>query len=130
MYDMSLEGMAQYDTAQEAAPIRDTIVTRLLGLARHLASAETEVHRARLDLDRAQQALWAARDRLLADPESPINGKNAEIREAQLRERTAAEREDLGVADAASQEACLRLRVLQHELTVLGHVATLLGAPR
>lgn len=82
-------------------PARGAVAAQLAAALAELLAAEEDVMRATLSLLEARRHLLQAEDRvLLADP--PIlDGKNAEVRAAQLRAATTFERDDV---DAAERE--------------------------
>lgn len=103
---------------------KQDIVSRLLGLPGEIAAAEDAVLGANGFLVQAKEALQRKEDSLLLGNE--IDGKNAEIRAAQMRAFTELEREDLSEAELQLKNATTRLGRLRDEFRALQAVANLL----
>lgn len=110
---------------------RQNIVERLLALPALIADAETAVITTFDDLQAAKKALQHKEDGLIFgifEPEGMvIDGKNAEIRAAQLRKYTV---EEQAAVDAVEREHSLakhQLNKLQTELRALQTVAELIS---
>lgn len=106
---------------------KQTIISRLLELPVEIAKAEQAVIEAQITLESAKNILTDAESYLLIGENTPVNGKNAEIRAAQLREYTKAEREAVTLAGDTLAQRSVYLRSLQNELKVLQSVALILG---
>lgn len=104
---------------------KQTIISRLLELPAEIAKAEQAVIEAQITLESAKNILTDAESYLLIGEK--INGKNAEIRAAQLREHTKVEREAVTLAGDTLAQRSVYLRSLQNELKVLQSVALILG---
>ncbi len=103
---------------------KQEIFKRLLELPSEIAAAEDAVLEANGQLVQAKDALQRKEDDLLLGNE--IDGKNAEIRAAQMRQRTELEREDLSEAELTLKNAAVRLGKLKDELRALQAAAGLL----
>lgn len=103
---------------------KQEIASRLLELPKEIAFAEDAVLVANYQLVQAKEALQRKEDELLLGNE--IDGKNAEIRAAQMRQRTELEREDLSEAELTLKNAAVRLGKLKDELRALQAAAGLL----
>ncbi|MEK3882388.1 hypothetical protein [Paenibacillus sp. PL2-23] len=103
---------------------KQQIVDRLLALPAEIGSAEDAVLEANLHVLGAKVALQAKEDMLLLS--NAIDGKNAEIRAAQTREKTVNERGDLDEAELNLKNAVTRLGRLRDEFKALRAVVDLL----
>lgn len=103
---------------------KEQIVARLLALPTEIAVAEEQVLEANLHVLGAKGALQAKEDMLLLS--NAIDGKNAEIRAAQMREKTISERGDLEDAELNLKNAVTRLGRLRDEFKALRAVVDLL----
>ncbi|GIO36246.1 hypothetical protein J41TS12_11070 [Paenibacillus antibioticophila] len=103
---------------------KQEIFERLLRLPAEIASAEDAVLEAHGQLVQAKEALQRKEDDVLLG--NGIDGKNAEIRAAQMRQHTELEREDLSEAEMKLKNAAVRLGKLKDELRALQAAASLL----
>lgn len=107
---------------------KQTIIDRLFELPGEIAHAEETVIKAQMHLQDDKTNLQIAEDRLyMGEVEGvAIDGKNAEIRSAQLRAYTAVERNAVAMSENALAKHRLRLTRLQTELRALQSIADLL----
>jgi len=103
--------------------LREQCIERLLKMPAEIADAEDRVVQCVAELTTAKEALEDAEARLLLSGE--IDGKNAEARRAQLRERTTAEREAVRKAEQALAQAKAELAKAQVRLRALEAIAAL-----
>lgn len=103
---------------------KQSIINRLLALPAEIAAAEEAVLQANGRLVTAKESLQAKEDSLLLG--NVIDGKNAEIRAAQVRKYTEHEREALSDAELNLKNASARLNRFRDELRALQAVADLL----
>lgn len=105
------------------------IIDRLVTLPDLIAQAEVYVIESAEDLQVAKDSLAKMEGDLLLGNISGvlIDGKNAEQRQAQIREHTQDERKDLFEAETALAEARTEYNRLLNELKALQSVARLLG---
>lgn len=104
---------------------RKTMIVDLKAAASLLQDKEHALMVAALELQVAKDGLQAAEDRMILGGE--IDGKNAEIRAAQLREKTANERLRLQEAERAYEVAKLDAMEARNRLGVLKVIAGLLS---
>ncbi len=102
------------------------VIQRLLDLPGEMAERESELLRFEEDRRQAEVALQAATDTLLLS--GLIDGKNAEVREAQVRAGTTTERAALAMEERLVASAKFRLHCLQNEFASYRSVARLLAA--
>jgi hypothetical protein len=103
---------------------KQEIFKRLLELPGEIALAEDAVLEANQRVVTAKEALQQVEDGLLLN--NVIDGKNAEIRAAQMRSHTVDERENLSEAELSLKNAAVRLGKLKDELRALQAAAGLL----
>lgn len=103
---------------------KQEIANRLLVLPKEIATAEDVVIEANRQVVLAKETLQRKEDDLLLG--NDIDGKNAEIRAAQMRQHTELEREGLSNAELNLKNAAVRLSKLKDELGALNSVAGLL----
>ncbi|MCM3699234.1 hypothetical protein [Paenibacillus macerans] len=103
---------------------KQEMANRLLELPKEIAAAEDEVLSANVQLVQAKEALQLKEDGLLLG--NVIDGKNAEIRAAQMRQHTERERDILSDAELNLKNAVTRLSKLKDEFRALQTVAGLL----
>ncbi|MNW37025.1 hypothetical protein D3C74_140560 [compost metagenome] len=103
---------------------KQVIISRLLELPREIASAEDAVLSANNQLVQAKEVLQQKEDDVLLG--NLIDGKNAEIRAAQMRQHTELERENLSESELKLKNAAVRLSKLKDELRALQAAASLL----
>lgn len=103
---------------------KQEIANRLLALPSEISAAEDEVLRATVSLVTAKEMLQQKEDDLLLG--NVIEGKNAEIRAAQMRAHTVDERGNLSEAELNLKNAAVRLGKLKDELRALQAAAGLL----
>lgn len=103
---------------------KQDMANRLLELPGEIAEAEDEVLSANVQLVQAKEALQQKEDGLLLG--NVIDGKNAEIRAAQMRAHTENERDILSDAELNLKNAVTRLNKLKDEFRALQTVAGLL----
>ncbi|MGF7050382.1 hypothetical protein J2T13_004920 [Paenibacillus sp. DS2015] len=103
---------------------KQDIVVRLLALPAEIAKAEEEVLQANESLVSAKELLQGKEDDLLLG--NMIDGKNAEIRAAQMRQNTVHEREILAEAELNLKNEVTRLGRLRDEFRALQAVTSLL----
>ncbi|MBO8136773.1 MAG: hypothetical protein H0Z40_01340 [Desulfotomaculum sp.] len=104
--------------------MKDHVIKRLMELPNQLMEAEREVIVAQNEVQKAKAALVEKETELLINGE--IDGKNAAIRDAQLKDKTAAEREAVAEAEKTLSFKKLILNGLQGEFKALRSVAQLL----
>lgn len=104
---------------------RTQIATRIIEIPPLIAERELAVLEANRAAQRAKEYLAERESELILD--GVINGKNAEIREAQLRASTAAEREQYFAAESAAAVERVKLNALHNEFKALQVVAKILG---
>lgn len=105
---------------------KQRMIDRLLALPAEIAAAEDAVLEANGRVLTAKEALQAAEDALTLTPDGPINGKNAEVRAAQMRQYTEEERAELAEAEIEQKNAVARLGRARDEFRALRAVADLL----
>ncbi|GIQ67413.1 hypothetical protein DUZ99_02230 [Xylanibacillus composti] len=103
---------------------KQQIMNRLLELPAEIANAEEDVLQANGKLILAKDMLQQKEDSLLLG--NVIDGKNAEIRAAQMRQNTQNEREALADAELILKNATARLGRLRDEFKALRAVVDLL----
>jgi len=103
---------------------KQEIVNRLLSLPAEIATAEEVVLQANATLVSAKELLQQKEDDLLLG--NMIDGKNAEIRSAQMRLNTLNERENLSGAELNLKNESTRLGKLRDEFRALQAVSSLL----
>src|SRR5438128_567263 len=103
-----------------------TVIERLRVLPGALAVAELELHVAENARLQAARFLQAEEDALLLD--GAIDGKNAEVRSANLRQRTACVREVLEEREQVVARLKIGLHHLQAEHSSLRAIARLMAA--
>lgn len=103
---------------------KQQIMARLMALPDEIAKAEEAVLHANMRLGTAKEVLQQKEDDLLLG--NVIDGKNAEIRAAQMRQHTQNEREALADAELNLRHAAARLNKAREELRALQAVADLL----
>ncbi|AJS59236.1 hypothetical protein [Paenibacillus sp. IHBB 10380] len=103
---------------------KQEIVNRLLSLPKEIAVAEESLLQASMQLVSAKEVLQQKEDDLLLG--NMIDGKNAEIRAAQMRQNTLNERENLSGAELNLKNSAARLGRLRDEFRALQAVADLL----
>ena len=103
---------------------KQDIVNRLLALPTEIATAEESVLQANASLVSAKELLQRKEDDLLLG--NMIDGKNAEIRAAQMRQHTLNEREILSDAELKLKNEATRLGRLRDEFRALQAVTSLL----
>ncbi|MOA45464.1 hypothetical protein D3C78_1678640 [compost metagenome] len=100
------------------------IISRLLVLPKEIAIAEDAVLEANNQLVQVKEVLQQKEDDVLLG--NLIDGKNAEIRAAQMRQHTELERENLSESELKLKNAAVRLSKLKDELRALQAAASLL----
>lgn len=103
------------------------LTQRLLALPAEIGAAEEAVLQAQARLIDAKDMLQQKEDDLLLG--NLIDGKNAEIRAAQVRKFTVHERDTLADAEMSLKNAASRLDKLHVEFEALRAVADLLRVP-
>jgi hypothetical protein len=103
---------------------KQQIMDRLLALPEEIGAIEEQVLEANLHVLGAKVALQAKEDMLLLG--NSIDGKNAEIRAAQMRQQTENERGLLDDAELILKNNVARLGRLRDEFKALQAVASLL----
>ena len=103
---------------------KQQIVERLLALPAEIATAEEAVLEANLQVVGAKVSLQSKEDLLLLG--NSIDGKNAEIRAAQMRQQTDNERGMLDDAELILKNAVARLGRFRDEFKALRAVVDLL----
>lgn len=103
---------------------KQEIVKRLLSLPTEIAVAEESVLQANMKLVLAKEMLQRKEDDLLLG--NMIDGKNAEIRAAQMRQNTVHEREILADSEINLRNEAVRLGKCRDELRALQAVTSLL----
>jgi hypothetical protein len=103
---------------------RKKIIGRLLEMPSEIFNAETEIFDAQCELLRAKDILTAKEAELYA--EGKIDGKNAEIRSAQLKQLTTAERNIIATAENNINLARITFNHLYNEFKMLQTVAYLI----
>lgn len=107
---------------------KDIVQDRLLGTVRSLEEAEERLLKAQAAYDRAKEALADAEAALLLGRgEVQIDGKNAEVRAAQIREATAAERRAVQEASKELALARAQVEVRRQELSTWRAIARLVA---
>ncbi len=101
------------------------LAERLLELPKLIDIAENDVFAATKALEDAKANLQEQQDGLLTS--GAIDGKNAEIRAAQMREETRVELFAVANAEVGVREETRQLNFLNNELKALRSVAHLLG---
>lgn len=102
------------------------VAKRMMELVNELSNQEDTVIGAGFALDEAKAALADIEAELLIREDSPINGKNAEIRAAQMRQETQAERAAIASAEAALIKEKASLNKLQNEFRALRAIVAML----
>ena len=105
----------------------DGVVRDLLAILDMLVQAEDWLVKAQVAYDRAREALADAEAALLGRGEAQIDGKNAEIRAAQMREATAAGRRAVREASEELVLARSQVEVRRQELSTHRAIARLLA---
>lgn len=103
---------------------KQDIVIRLLALPTEIATAEEAVLQANESVVSAKELLQRKEDDLLLG--NMIDGKNAEIRAAQMRQNTVYEREIFADAELNLRNEAVRLGKCRDELRALQAVTSLL----
>ncbi|AJS59885.1 hypothetical protein [Paenibacillus sp. IHBB 10380] len=103
---------------------KQEIVNRLLSLPKEIAVAEESLLQASMQLVSAKEVLQQKEDDLLLG--NKIDGKNAEIRAAQMRQNTVSEREILTDNELNLRNEAARLGKCRDELRALQAVSSLL----
>jgi len=103
---------------------RKEIIERLFSLPGEIRDAELEVFSKQLGITSAKDALSAKEADLYT--EGVIDGKNAEIRTAQLRQLTIKERNDVAKAENDANMARIKLNYLHNEFKSLQTIAYLI----
>jgi len=103
--------------------MREQCIERLLKMPGEIADAEDRVVRCSVALTEATDYLEDKEAELLVNDQ--ITGKNAEIRKAELRERTAVPRKAVRKAEQALAEARAELAKAQTKLRALEAIAAL-----
>lgn len=104
---------------------RVQIATRLMEIPAAIAEQELAVLEANRAAQRVKEFLTERESELLLN--GAIDGKNAEIRAAQIRANTTAEREQYFAADGAVAMERVKLNALHNEFKALQVVAKLLS---
>ena len=104
---------------------KETLISRLLELPSAIAEAEGSVLENEDKRQQVADALQRIEDELLLN--GIADGKNAEIRAAQVRSMTADTREVLVLKEQAKARALVEVRQLTHEFSALRNVARLLS---
>jgi hypothetical protein len=105
---------------------KNDLIARLLMLPDAIARAERDVLAAESHQRQMERTLLRFQDRLLLNGES-VNGKNAEIRGAQLRQHTDASERDIAEAVESLQQARISLNLLLRQHSSLKAIAGVLG---
>ncbi len=105
---------------------KSQVAKRMMELVEELSLAESSVIGAGFALDEAKAALADREAELLIRDDSPINGKNAEIRAAQMRQETTAERQAIQEAEAALLKEKATLNKLLNEFKALRAIVAML----
>lgn len=103
---------------------KQSIINRLLALPAEIAAAEEATLQANMKLVTAKEMLQQKEDSLLLG--NAIDGKNAEIRAAQLRQYTEHERESLADAELNLKNAVARLGRARDEFRALQAIVELI----
>jgi len=103
---------------------RKEIIERLFSLPEEIRTAELDVFSQQLGITSAKDVLSAKEAELYT--EGVIDGKNAEIRTAQLRQLTIKERNDVARAENDANMARIKLNYLHNEFKALQTVAYLI----
>lgn len=105
---------------------KSELIKRLVDLPAEITVAEEAVLQAHGRVMTAKEKLQWKEDALLLDKNNTIDGKNAEIRAAQLRSFTQNEREELADAEYNLKTATSRLERLHVQLKAFRAVADLI----
>jgi hypothetical protein len=105
---------------------RENLIDRLLALPAEIAAAELTLLKFDEERRIAARGLEESSDRLLID--GAIDGKNAEVRSAQLRQATMGEQSALDMAERLVASARVQLHRLQAEHGSLRAIARVLAA--
>ncbi len=109
---------------------KQNIVNRLLALPTEIASAESNLIELHNDLLKAQNVLQHVKDGLYIgiweDQGKKIDGKNAEIREAQMRQYTTIEQNDVTRANEMVIRQRHEVTRLQNEMLAIRAIVELL----
>ncbi|UUZ80673.1 hypothetical protein LJK88_38445 [Paenibacillus sp. P26] len=103
---------------------KQSIINRLLASPAEIAAAEEATLQANMKLVTAKEMLQQKEDSLLLG--NAIDGKNAEIRAAQLRQYTEHERESLADAELNLKNAVARLGRARDEFRALQAIVELI----
>ena len=103
---------------------RKEIITRLFSLPEEIRTAELDVFSKQLGITSAKDVVSAKEAELYT--EGVIDGKNAEIRTAQLRQLTIKERNDVARAEDSANMARIKLNYLHNEFKTLQTIAYLI----
>ena len=106
-------------------PTREQVIEKLLSLPKEINNAEDDLCRVQLNLVAAQDLLKAKEDEWQAS--GSIDGKNAEIRTAQLRTLTQTERDQVKVFEAVIPEYRRMLTRAQNEFSGYRSIARLMA---
>jgi hypothetical protein len=100
--------------------MREQLIAELTALKAEIVDANATVFVTIQGLQSAKKALQDCEDRLIMGrvPGLAIDGKNAEIRAAQLREYTTTERQEVAFAEDSLETAKTTLRNRQYELQI------------
>lgn len=102
---------------------RKQIIARLLEMPEEIKKAEMEIYRSQTEVLKAKDVLTQREAEFYA--EGKIDGKNAEARNAQLKQLTAAERNVVAVAENNINLARIAFNHLHNEFKMLQTVAYL-----
>lgn len=105
---------------------RQAIIDRLTELPKEIAKTEHELYTLSLDVKGAKEELMRAENQLYLD--GKIDGKNAEVRAAQLKESTIKERNAIHVAENKVELARIKLNELLNEFRAYRTIARILEA--
>lgn len=103
---------------------KQIIIDKLLRLPEEIKSAELAVIDAQVVVTKAKEALMRKENQLILD--RLIDGKNAEIRGAQLKEFTKVEREAVNIAENKLALARMELNQLLNQFKAYRAIAELL----
>ena len=102
------------------------LAERMMSLVEELAKQEVRIIEASFAVDEAKTALADKEAFLLTCEDSPITGKNAEIRTAQMRQETTAERQAIQEAEAILIKEKVTFNKLQNEFKALRAIVAML----
>ena len=105
--------------------MKDNVVNILVELPAYIFKAENDVIAAQYTLQKAKDCLADREAELLLSGE--INGKNAELRQAQLRQLTESERAAVNDAEVEMLKARANLNKLMNESKCLRSAANILA---